>query len=560
MANSPAAEESSKHPRQSFWQSRAELLWLGVAVFLLHFLVTGGHLLSPDEELLYRMSESLAFRGTTEVVPLEADIATGELPPGFPAGRTFATQPGDEPGEFHAQYLPLQPLLAVPIVWAGKALEGIFAEPFASAIPPGMTVNYLKPLGAPAFQQALFRRGLVAMLFNPLVAALSAIALARLATLLTGLRRAGLGAAALWALATMAWPHSRTFFTEPLAGLFALLAIDQMLRWFLKPQSEGMRHAVWMGVFLALGNWTRVDSPLFTAGFVGVMAVLAVWRFLREESFGRVDRRLPFLDVLVAGGIAFGAWLLLQGFNSLRYGGVDLTSGYGDQAEAVKFTTPLLVGLHGLLFSPGKGLLWFSPGIVLGIWGWFRVPKGLKWLPTAVLLGYVPFFLAMAMWQNWDGGWCWGPRHIVQIQLPIMLGAAFLFTGPPSQWRRLAVLVVLIAGAGVQLYGSSQSPLDYYHEYFRTFDDLEYHRVNLTPMQQQAISREYTLRVVRPDGSAGQAVSPTRFPAPMIDSIYLPQHTQWSTYAQMWRFGYCDWYFLNAIRGVEEPDRWSETP
>lgn len=553
--NTRPEDQGQEAPRPSL----SGLLFLGLAVLFCCMLITGGHLMSPDGELLYRMSESLAFGGTTQVLPLEADLVTGQLPEGLPPQYTFATKMGREEGTFFAQYLPLQPLLSAPFLWVARALEGALAEPFARVMWPSMTISYLTPLPSETYARAVFRRGFLVLLFNPIITALSAILLARLTTLLTYSRSAGLWVGALWAFGTMAWPHSRTYFTEPLAGLLALYALDQLCRWTMTPIGKGTRYAIGAGVALGLANWTRVDSPFFTVGLVGMMTAMGAWKFLREESYARVDRPSPLPEILITGCISLGAWLLLQGFNYLRFGG-DITSGYGDQSEGVKFSTPILVGLHGLFCSPGKGLFFFSPALILGLWGWVKVPFHLRWLRFFVFVGYLPFFLAMAMWQNWDGGWCWGPRHVVQIHLPIMLGAGFLFLGHVSILRRLAIYAVLGVSAIVQLYGSSQNPLDYYREYFQTFEDMEYYRVNLTPIQVNDITREYVLRPVSSTGEEGDPVNPGLFPAPMIDSLYLPQHTQWAAYRQMWRFGYCDWYWWNMMRSGRGPDRWDEAP
>lgn len=541
------------------WSQRLALGWLAAVVFVLHLLVMAGHVLSPDEELLYRFSESIALRGSTAVAPLESDPDTALLPEGLPPTATFATVYNPDAGTHHTQYQPLQPLLAVPIIWAARATEGALASWFAAGVGPGMHDAYLPTEGRDA---AVYRRGLVLMLFNPLVAALSAVLIARMGRLLTGSRRAGLLAALAWALGTIAWPHSRTFFTEPLAGLLALAAFDQFLRWSMMPLGTARRHAVVAGVCLGLANWTRVDAPLFTVGLVAAFALRGTWKHLREEAWARRRGDWPVLDVLIVGAIALGAWLLLQRFNAIRFGVLDVTGGYRDQSEGVKLSTPLLVGLHGLLFSPGKGMFYFSPALVLGLWGWRRAPCHLRWVGAMALVTWVPFFLVMALWQNWDGGWCWGPRHIVQIHLPIMLGAAFLFTGIVSWWRRAVTAAVMVVGIGVQLLGSSQNPLDYYREYFLTYRDLVYHRLSLREMQVAALQRDFAIHHRRPDGSLGAEVAPGLefLPAPMIDSLYLPEHSQWATYPEMWRMGYSDLYLLNRLTGRRSPDRWRGEP
>ncbi len=546
---------------QPFAESRSALALFGLLVFLFHTLLTGGHLTSPDEELLFRQAESIALRGSTAVVPIEADLATGLLPAGFPDGATFATRTGREPGVFYAQYLPLQPLLAAPLVWAGRALEGSLADVYTAGLWPTITMEVLETLDPEARARAAFRRGLVVMLFNPLVAALSAVVLARVGKLLTGSRRAGLWAGGLWAFTTVAWPHSRTFFTEPLAGLITFLAVEMLIRWGMRPAGDRTL-ALLAGVFLALGNWTRVDGPFLTMGLWLAAAGFVTWRTLRASSRARLDTRFPRSDLVIIGGLPFAAWLALQAFNASRFG-FDPTSGYGDQAEGVRFNLSpggLYVGLHGLLFSTGKGMFWFSPGLLLGLWGWARVPAALRWVRTMMFVGYLPFFLAMALWQNWDGGWCWGPRHIVQVHLPIMLGAAFLYAPAATLATRVATTVLVLAGVSVQIYGSSQSPMDFYHEYFRTYRDYEYHRVNLTPLQQGAIRGQLAVRERRADGSEGGLLPLTEFPAPMIDSLYIPQHTQWASYGRMWRLGYRDWFWWIAVTGHEVPDRRGARP
>ncbi len=535
--------------------SRAPLVYLALAVFFLHALVTGGHLQSPDEELLYRMAEGMALRGTTEVVPLEANLLTDQLPPGLPPEAAFATRPGREPGQFFAQYLPLQALLAVPFVWLAVLLEGFLAMPFARVLWPTMALGYLEVLPEEDFAAAAFRRGVVVTLFGPLVSAVTAVVLARLGKLLTGQRAPGIWLAVLYCLGTMAWPQARTFFTESLAALWALLALEQLVRWYGKPLGAGIRHALLAGVFLALGNWTRVDGPLLTAGFMLGGGILMAWKAYTEDMWARTGTFVfPWRDAALLALLPVLGWVLLQQFNAMRFGEADITAGYAHQPEGVAFDTPLLVGLHGFLASPGKGMFYFSPVLVLGLWGWLRAPAGWTWLKVLVVAGYLPFFLAMAKWQNWDGGWCWGPRHIVQVHVPVMLGAVFLFTGPAAGWmvRTLAV-ALLVLGVGVQLYGSSQSALDYYREYFLFHENEEYHQVNLRGMQEDAIRRGFGVFLREPDGRLGTEVPPSRLPAPMIDSLYLPQHTQWWTYRRMWRLGYSDWYLWNALRADEPP-------
>lgn len=513
------------------------LALLALAVFLMHFLVTGGHLQSPDEELMYRTAESIAMRGSTAIQPVEYDFATRTLT--VPPEATFATRQGAG-GRFYAQYLLLQPTLSVPLIWLANATAGLAAEGFAKVADwPSMPRQYHT-----GHDLEFWRRGLLAMLFNPIVSAFTAIAIARTGARLSGMPRAGILAALAWATGTIGWAHAKTYFTEPLAGLLGLLAIGRAIRWHAAATpAEALAHARWIGLWCALGVWQRVDFPIMAGGIVAAMAgaLLAAWRR---------DRLASLAVPAVAVGLAFAA---LQLFNSLRFGEIDATAGYGDQSEGVRFTTPLLVGLHGLLMTPGKGMFFFSPALLLGVAGWWiaRHRHGAAaWFAVA---GLAPFFVAMALWQNWDGGWCWGPRHIVQVHPVWMVGAAFFFAEAATAARRVFGAVVIAAGAAVQLLGVSQSPLDYYHEYFRTPADGVYRRIAYRDGEIMTVARFVEVRY-RTDP---REVTPAVMPAPMVGSLYIPQESQWASYPEMWRLGYNDLFWWRAILGAPQtPDRW----
>ncbi len=516
---------------------------LAAAVFFGHLILMSGHLMSPDEELLFRTAESLATKGHLAIQPIEVDGEGNLL---VRPDQTFATVP-DKDGAFHAQYLPLQPLLAVPLVRLADLTAPVFAEWFTGTL-PNTAVHERKP---PADS---WRRGVVVMLFNPLVAALTALVILRLVTLLTENRRAGFGAALLWAFTTVAWPHSRTWFTEPLAGLFGLLACERILTWFLiSPGPESARRravlSVQIGGTLAAAIWTRMDSPFIALGLG--LCMLGTDLFMRRR--GARSGVFPFADYAIAGALVAGSFIALNVFNAWRF---DLPfapfGGYGDQSEGVKFSTDPLVGLHGVLFSPGKGLFYFSPGLLLALWGWTCVPKEKRWVTVIVLLSWLPFTLAMALWQNWDGGWCWGPRHLVQIHAPLMVGTGLLFTHLSSV-RRIAIGVVAGIGIGVQFFGALQSPMDFYHEMFRTPADGEYYRVAYRPFEVQGMSPFFDVYARTPQTNYQPVpVSPALMPAPMVESLYVPQHTQWAGYPAMFKMGYCDWWLLARLVGPSE--------
>jgi hypothetical protein len=117
------------------------------------------------------------------------------------------------------------------------------------------------------------------------------------------------------------------------------------------------------------------------------------------------------------------------------------------------WTTPLLVGLNGLLLSPGKSLLLFVPLALLAPWGWVRwAVDGRKreavWF-AAISLGWL---LVHAKWWTWHGGWSWGPRFLLVIMPFLIVPLGALWTRARRGVRRL-ILALAVLGLVVELGG-----------------------------------------------------------------------------------------------------------
>ena len=82
------------------------------------------------------------------------------------------------------------------------------------------------------------------------------------------------------------------------------------------------------------------------------------------------------------------------------------------------FSYPLVPGVFSILFSFGKGVLWFLPGLWIPLW-WRpqRAPEKARiiryWLVFTV--GMVMIY---AKWWAWYGGFWWGPRYFYFCSLP----------------------------------------------------------------------------------------------------------------------------------------------
>lgn len=151
------------------------------------------------------------------------------------------------------------------------------------------------------------------------------------------------------------------------------------------------------------------------------------------------------------GMLILGAGVVLfLGYNYLRYGE---WFNFGYPGEG--FTGNLAVGLYGLLFSFGKGLILFAPITIFCI-AWFmfkhREMEPLhRYLFTTSLISFVCYLIVYAKWGSWHGGWCWGPRFLLPFVPLIHIIFPFLWKSASRDNRMLSVGILLALGLGLAI-------------------------------------------------------------------------------------------------------------
>lgn len=374
------------------------------ALLALYLLIYVNTPTSVDGKALLATAVSLAERG-------RADISSIGYTQWFisDSGRMGAT---GADGALYSKKGITPSLMLVPLVWAAH---------LAPSLPVRAT----------------------ALLFNPLVTAITAALLYVLARDLHFGRRIAIGTALIYGLATFAPAYTRTLFGEPLAALLLLLALLAARR----------------GSYTAGGALIALLAGINTAYGVFALPMLLLigprWRAL-----------LPFGAALAAG------LALIAAYNLARFG-APLTSGYHfDSGEG--FDTPPLLGLYGLFFSPYRGLFWYSPPLLLAIPGLIALWRRARRFTGALLLSIALCAIVFAAWWSWHGGFVWGPRFLLPV-LPLMaLGLAPIL----EHSRRLPIALTLAAlialSLPIQFAGALYSFLPYENYLFATYwPDLE---------------------------------------------------------------------------------------
>ena len=385
---------------------------LAAGLFLLltgiYGLTAGGHTYSTDEEGMVQTTRSLVERRSPA---LDIDEDNARVTPSTP-GRN-----GEPVGVSGLG----QSVAGIPLYLVGSLVSQTVPRPYTD------------------FTQRLFLGWT-----NSIVTAAGVVLVFLLAGLLGASRRWAVVLALSYGLATMVWPHSKTFFSEPLTTTLALVATYCALR---SVRWGRLQLAAASGAFAGLAVSVRPTAVAF-------LPVLGLYLLL---AFPRLWAR--WFDRPVRVGLAFGGGaalplILLFASNAWRYGG---PIRFGP--KNVSFSTPVLDGLYGFFLSPGKSLFLYAPVVLVGLVAVPFAPRAQR--PAVALLVAlgavnVAFY---ARYYQWHGDHAWGPRYLVMTIPFFALPLAPLLNR--VRWQRALVAATL---AGVMT--SSLGVVTYFNHYF----------------------------------------------------------------------------------------------
>jgi hypothetical protein len=148
-------------------------------------------------------------------------------------------------------------------------------------------------------------------------------------------------------------------------------------------------------------------------------------------------------------------WLLFIAENLIKFGS-PLGSPYQSAAEhgyatilpysgLPGFSYPLFFGIISILFSAGKGLIFFIPGLFVFQRAAPTAPPEVRlWIETLIVL-LVSLVLVYSRWWAWYGGVFWGPRFfLVGCLAASLIIAAATLGGQTRGMRWIALPLVLV--------------------------------------------------------------------------------------------------------------------
>jgi hypothetical protein len=390
--------------------NRTAANYLFACMLCIYFLTAGGHY-GGDGFWSYLTARSLILHG--DLVVSDSDFSIPEMQHQYQAvassNRTVS------------KYGLGLPLAELPFYAAGHFLSRFIHRP-------------------PSDYLTMF----TASLTNVFVCALWCLGFFHLAITLGFTRRMIWRLTLFFSLGSMVFPYAGYGFSEPLVGAALLGAVVGCISFV---QNKSLRPlglaSACLGIAILTKLYVFITLPIL---------LYYVWPTLAAQP-----KRLLSILTAVAPLAFFLAVILYH--NHLRYGSIFLTGYHLDSLSLqggyfAFWPAQVITALYGLLFSTGRGLVFFLPLVCLFPFA-YRAFKKTHPRQARLFLGLVLvhlFFFAFMI--DWHAGSSWGPRYLLPIIPYVLLPLGSLV---PSIAKR-RILVFGVGGILAQLPGVLANP------------------------------------------------------------------------------------------------------
>ncbi|MGV7223151.1 MAG: hypothetical protein ACQ9MH_16670 [Nitrospinales bacterium] len=253
-------------------------------------------------------------------------------------------------------------------------------------------------------------------------------------------------------LASPAWGWATAFLGHAMSGSCLFIAFASIILLSQKPPDK--RRDVLLGFLAgAVLSWAVVVE--FTAAIP--LAVIMVFGISKAIKWDKKRAARVLLSATI-GGIIFVTPLLIYNFVVfdspfvIGYSQIasDAFPGMKDGFFGITYPRPQV--LFMILFSPYRGIFWFSPILLIapiGIYYLWRRPD-CRGIALTITLISVYYPLLNSAYYYWEGGWSTGPRHITPMLPFLCLSLSMMWTEAGLKWKP-ALISLFFLSFGISL-------------------------------------------------------------------------------------------------------------
>jgi hypothetical protein len=419
------------------------LIFYVFAFFLIvNFLSTGAHTDMWDGVVTFLVAESMAIKHSAKLHPdipsvlqsNPADAVRSMI--SYEIGNYKAVT-GKYP-EWIQESMPLEPVYSTRNLLLPAIVVPIYYAAIAFSLSPILVIAFFT---------------------NSMIIALTSLVIFCFSLDIYGSKRIAFILSLIFSVCSFVLPYNTSFFPQPLQTLLIITAaffIYKSLHFhssFIcnyssmkkKKNSTAIYFAALGGFFLGLSVFAHPSSIIVVPGYVVYC------------TFSMRHNKKSFVSFLMALSIV----LFFMGLvNYIRFDSFT-EFGYGSYFGTLSYNRSW-TGLIGLLASPGKGLIFYFPIVIL-------LPLALKYMyKENKWLFFLIIYIILVNWlyfgtlddsesRNWSGAIAWGPRYLVPILPFITLAFGTLLSQLKLRRRaflKISFIILCVAGFIINLPGT----------------------------------------------------------------------------------------------------------
>jgi hypothetical protein len=206
---------------------------------------------------------------------------------------------------------------------------------------------------------------------------------------------------------TFVWPYNTSFFLQPPLALTFVISI-----YFLIKNSQGSQflNFALAGFFLGLSILIHPSAGFLIPGFL-------VYGIIKSKSWKNYGIFIIVFIIISTIQLVVN-YLKYDSLLDFGYSGIPVVSDHSHWE-----------GMVGLLFSPGWGLIFYFPLVILIPLSFSKIfHKDKEWL-FLVLYSFVSvwIFFGTEATPHWSGFGAWGPRYFIPILPLLVISLGYLF-------------------------------------------------------------------------------------------------------------------------------------
>jgi hypothetical protein len=242
--------------------------------------------------------------------------------------------------------------------------------------------------------------------------------------------KTALATALIFAFATSTWSiSSQALWAHGVVELLLAAALYLIVR---NESHKSIKYIAFLGIISGLFVFNRPSDAILI-----IPVVLYVFRFYFEDF-------KYFLAFAIISGSPFLMYNLYVFGNPL--------GGYLPIASRLGLSLTTMMNYIGLIIAPNKGLLVFSPVLILAVIGFFLIWHTPENRLYTVLQYFIPVILLnlaiYALFDDWIGGNIYGPRYLTGILPVLAIGVCiafnYLFETGILQDRNKTIVVAVV--------------------------------------------------------------------------------------------------------------------